>query len=516
MSKFINSKEAITSPLLLWQEKPTQISVKKTYDVKVWPITNIYNDGPTNFKIPPQPHGMLTSIDVVTKFCIYNDGHPMTGDMHKNLSIINNIGGAMWEMVEIRLDDRVDIMQSMKNAYAYQSFFNICLNSENNRNDYLFENEMFMMDEGLDKEDAENPHAMVVDLDKISRKLNKNIYDVDSELNVYKLPGMNLSRDDGDGNMIRSTELYSYAFYLKNLMDDASDDDDLYSPSFGKNPASGKRSMRINKGQSVTISSRLQCPLFTTSKCLPTDMKIRISLTKNSDSFLLLSEANSKYSVIIQDIYLNVTYYTPTEAIASEIEEQLKREPAPYFISKPEIIIKPIAYSNRIIRVNDVFHDKIPSYAFFCLQKSSDFEGKVTSSPFVFLPFGKFQIHVNGTPHFVDPLEIQYSTGAYKKIYSENGEYLRQLYKTIGKDLKGDCLINSKNFQLNFMVGVSFTGDRSNTSATYLNLQNEGSTYLEIDMGYDQGIPEDMILIIYAMFDRQIKIDVDRSITIIE
>ena len=35
-------------------------------------------------------------------------------------------------------------------------------------------------------------------------------------------------------------------------------------------------------------------------------------------------------------------------------------------------------------------------------------------------------------------------------------------------------------------------------------------------MGYDQGIPEDMILIIYAMFDRQIKIDVDRSITIIE
>ena len=125
-------------------------------------------------------------------------------------------------------------------------------------------------------------------------------------------------------------------------------------------------------------------------------------------------------------------------------------------------------------------------------------------------------MHVDGIPHFVDPLEIKYSAQDNKKIYSENGQYLRQLYKTIGKDLKGDCLINSKNFQLNFMVGVSFTGDRSNTSATYLNLQNEGSTYLEIDMGYDQGIPVDMILIIYAMFDRQIKIDVDRSITIIE
>ena len=86
MSKFINSKEAITSPLLLWQEKPTQISVKKTYDMKVWPISNLYNDSPLNFKIPPQPHGMLTSIDVVTKFCIYNDGHPITVEMHKHFS----------------------------------------------------------------------------------------------------------------------------------------------------------------------------------------------------------------------------------------------------------------------------------------------------------------------------------------------------------------------------------------------------------------------------------------------
>ena len=106
MSKFINSKESIISPLLLWQEVPTQVSVEGTYDLKIWPITNIYNDGPINFNLPPQPNGMLTNIDVVTRFSIWNNGQPMN-DFHKNLSIINNFSNALWELVEIRLEETI-------------------------------------------------------------------------------------------------------------------------------------------------------------------------------------------------------------------------------------------------------------------------------------------------------------------------------------------------------------------------------------------------------------------------
>ena len=122
----------------------------------------------------------------------------------------------------------------------------------------------------------------------------------------------------------------------------------------------------------------------------------------------------------------------------------------------------------------------------------------------------------------MDPLEANFNdyillgeTEA-SRTWDRNGEYLRQLYKTIGRDLKGDCLINSKNFHLNFMAAVSFTSDRSTTSSSYLSLQEKKSTSLEIDMGYDEDIPSDMILIIYALFDRQIQIDSNRSVTIIE
>lgn len=153
MSKFINSKEAITSSLLLWQDKPTQVSVEDTYDIKVWPTTNIFNDGPIIFVIPPQPNGMLTRLNIVTKFKVNIPGNP---DVKKDLSIINNVGNAMWGLVEIKLDDRIDLMQSMRNSYAYQTYFNTCLNTESNHQDYLYASELFQMDEAVDKEDSED------------------------------------------------------------------------------------------------------------------------------------------------------------------------------------------------------------------------------------------------------------------------------------------------------------------------------------------------------------------------
>ena len=67
MTKFIKSKESISSSLLLWDERPTEVSIEETYDLKVWPVTNILNEGPINFVIPPQPKGMMSDIHICTK-----------------------------------------------------------------------------------------------------------------------------------------------------------------------------------------------------------------------------------------------------------------------------------------------------------------------------------------------------------------------------------------------------------------------------------------------------------------
>ena len=125
---------------------------------------------------------------------------------------------------------------------------------------------------------------------------------------------------------------------------------------------------------------------------------------------------------------------------------------------------------------------------------------------------------MDGNPYFKEPLEVRYvEKGADSRVrYQEFGDYMRQLYTTLGKSIKGDCLVNDRNFILNFMVGMSFGADRCNLTNNHMNLQVKSSTYCEIDMGINEGIPNDMLLIIYAVHDRQIQIDQNREIVIVE
>ena len=50
----------------------------------------------------------------------------------------------------------------------------------------------------------------------------------------------------------------------------------------------------------------------------------------------------------------------------------------------------------------------------------------------------------------------------------------------------------------------------------YLSLQEEASSQLEIDFGYDINVADDLILLIYAIHDRVIRISGSREIEIVE
>ena len=449
MSKFINSEESIDSSLLLWQENTTQVAIEDIYDLKVHPVSSLFNDGAINFDLPPQPKGLLSNVDVITTFSIKYGTNTNRVGLSDQVSVVNNIANSLWTLVDVKIDDRVSLMQSMRNSYAYQTFFNNALNHDNMHEDYLFANELFLMDTASNKAKSE---GMV----------------------FGKVEGKEITND-----------------------------------------GAVKRADRVRKGKSITTFSKLHCPLLTTNKALPTAIKIRISLTRNTDAFLLLSD-DPGYKLVIEDVYLLVTFQKPRDAVLNIMDERLLKSPAIYYVTKPEIIVRPITQTSKVIRMNDLFQEKLPKYAFFCIQGSEDFEGKMSKNPYTFIPFSKFQFYVNGTPYFADPLEIDSVEGpGDSRIYSENATYLRQLYKTIGKDLRGNCLINRDNFQLNFIVGLSLTSDRCSTICNHLNLQEVASTHLEIDIG-EEKLPDDALLVIYAMYDRQILINSQRAVTIVE
>ena len=137
MTKFINSREAFSSSLSLWNDRPTQVAVEEVYDLKVWPVTNILNEGPINFVIPPQPKGLMDDVHIVTKFRIEKANVNLGEEPSKNISVVNNFANSLWGNVDVQFDDRVDIMQSMRNSYPYMygyEFLILCIISTRSSN----------------------------------------------------------------------------------------------------------------------------------------------------------------------------------------------------------------------------------------------------------------------------------------------------------------------------------------------------------------------------------------------
>ena len=147
--KFKDSMESVSSSLMLWQQRPTQISVENVYDLRVYPTTTILNEGAINFNIPQEPKGMLSDIEIVTKFKI-KKGEADLGETDE-ISIINNFTNSLWQLLDVQIADRVDLTQSLRNAYGFATYFNYCLNFDENRSDYLFATQVFLMDSGKTK-----------------------------------------------------------------------------------------------------------------------------------------------------------------------------------------------------------------------------------------------------------------------------------------------------------------------------------------------------------------------------
>ena len=124
MARFVNSSDSISSSLLLWNDRPTQVSIEETYDLKVWPVTNLLNEGPINFNLPPQPKGLLSDLHVVTKFKLMKNGQDIS-EPQKDISVINNLANSLWGEVSVTCSDRVELCQSMKNANMHICIPNI-------------------------------------------------------------------------------------------------------------------------------------------------------------------------------------------------------------------------------------------------------------------------------------------------------------------------------------------------------------------------------------------------------
>ena len=448
MSKYINSKEALDTSLLLWDIRPTNTSIDRVFEANVYPsvgLSTVY-EGPITFDIPPQMNGLLQDIEINVTVQVKNGVADLVNK--EQISIVNNFANSLWSFVDVEFGDRIQLTQSMENAYTFTCFFNTLLNSSPDRKEYLLSTEGFLTEDVKNKK-----HAQCV------------------------------------------------SFF---------EDSTLTPPIEAKdilNKSAAKRGEIISNSKKANFVTKLHIPLLKNAKCLPTNVQIKVTLTKNRDALLLLAKDLNNYKVDITSIFLTCTYLQPRTEVLNLIEERLRQEASVYDSEYHEISKRILPLGVTEVTLHDIFPSKLPKVAYFVIQSAGDLTGKASTNIFTFNRFKKFQFFVDNREYFNKPLELR----AGDKYHSI--DIYRQLYKACGFEFRGSNLVNLDNIDIYNIVGLPLTRDREHLR--HLNLQEKAATRIDLETEVaGTGVP--FTLICFAVYDKLYSIDVNRQLKIIE
>ncbi|MCP4489751.1 MAG: hypothetical protein GY820_20910, partial [Gammaproteobacteria bacterium] len=202
------------------------------------------------------------------------------------------------------------------------------------------------------------------------------------------------------------------------------------------------RNKMIKQGQSVTLISDLNCSLFKTGKLLPSNMDVRVSLTKNYDGYVLLEAATGTHKIKFDKCYLRVTMQQPTDLCLNLMEEKLLKNPAVYQAEEGKVSFHSIPAGNELVTINNLFpQGNLPIMFTFGVQDRSAFGNARNKNPYTFHPMKKVQVYVDGKPYF--PSALEGSTMHFDSFY-----------QTIGYKTTGECMINPSNYAVHPLLAV--------------------------------------------------------------
>ena len=121
------------------------------------------------------------------------------------------------------------------------------------------------------------------------------------------------------------------------------------------NTSSTTRAAIISEGKTVVLISDLNCSLLKTEKLIPTNMDIKISLTKNYDGYLLMDPIVGTYKIQFDKCYLRITAHQPSDLTIQLMEKRLKIQPALYHTEHGKVRFHPIPTGSQLFTINNLF-----------------------------------------------------------------------------------------------------------------------------------------------------------------
>jgi hypothetical protein len=325
--------------------------------------------------------------------------------------------------------------------------------------------------------------------------------------------------------VVFNVENYAYLAFLEALMLMSDDFAKQYGALYlwsrdetGKisDPASTSSKTRKAWGPNVQGVLKLRVPLFVMKSYLMSFLNLDIIMNRvQSQDFLFIKTAPDTFQLKIKKITLNLRKAKLVPSYIESIEHMLAKdgEFLPYSFREPRVFTKTYSgYGTELVEDN-LFHGVVPDKIWIGFVDNSAFQGHRSKNPFNFENKGisEIAIYVNGLPHTVNPISMNFTTGDIHRIYYHTLEALH----TANPVLVNSIPITKNEFKEGYTLFCFDMSADQYGGKTQYNLYNAPAN-VQLRIKFSQSRNNDIItLIIYYEIGSRMLVDKTRRVQII-
>ena len=300
----------------------------------------------------------------------------------------------------------------------------------------------------------------------------------------------------GYGTSAKLTQLTTAGFYK----DTAGAMDDLDDANGG---LVSRRSLTAGS-KTFDLLGRLHCDIFHQEKLLLNGIGMRIKLSRNKDSFVLLHE-EGEYRVVITKAVLHVRKKRIATAVALAHAKALEHANAKYPIKRVECKTFSIPANSISVNQEQVFMGQLPSRVVIGLVAHDAFNGNAKKHPFNFRHYklSKLSLQLDAQDQPVKPFYCNFDEGTFIEAYMS-------LFAGTGKAYKDEDLdITREDYARGYTLFV-FDLTPDDGEDDHYSLIKTGS--VRLGLTFAEALRETVQVVVYAEFQNVLEVDRNRNV----
>lgn len=277
------------------------------------------------------------------------------------------------------------------------------------------------------------------------------------------------------------------------------------------------RARMISNGKKpFTLIGPVTNDFFAQQRLLIPNVDLRVILSLAKKEFYMLSPDICHCYVKILDASLFIPHVTVSADVLVEHERILHTRNAVYNIKKVEVRKFTVLPNSDSFVLDNLIVNSLPKFIIIALADADSVEGRRDKNPYNFQHYNmnSFNLYINGFQYLPKPLEFNFKKKATETDLTKPNDGIHAFYR-MNKELHFDVIDRTSNISAeefcngSFFLPFDLTPDKSfNPQLT--TGQVNGS--LKIECKFNETISKAISVILYAVTDSEIQIDLSRNV----